>query len=60
MVEELSLRDYFAAAALQGLTAKTGYSSVELAKLAYRMAEAMMAERNKKVPTVDSDFKTTV
>jgi hypothetical protein len=60
MVEELSLRDYFAAAALQGLTAKTGYSSVDLAKLAYRMAEAMMAERNKKVPTVDSDFKTTV
>jgi hypothetical protein len=55
MVEELSLRDYFAAAALQGLAAKTGYSSVELAKLAYKMAEAMMAERNKKVPTFDSD-----
>lgn len=47
MKEELTLRDYFAAAALQGMLAdsklKAEYS--EFALRAYRVADAMLKER---------------
>lgn len=45
----MTLRDYFAAAALQGASASnTIYTSPQVAALdAYRMADAMLAERAK-------------
>ena len=46
----LTLRDYFAAAALQGVTASPDSADMiwtELATWAYRMADAMLAERAK-------------
>lgn len=47
--EELTLRDYFAAAALQGMLAdsklKAEYSWNEFALRAYRLADAMLKER---------------
>ena len=45
----MSLRDYFAAAALQGLMASTseGYSYRDRATDAYILADAMLAERAK-------------
>lgn len=49
MKEELTLRDYFAAAALQGMLAdsklKAEYSESEFALRAYRLADAMLKER---------------
>ena len=48
----MSLRDYFAAAAMQGITSGRGsneywpYSSI--AELAYKMADAMITERDEK------------
>jgi hypothetical protein len=49
----ISLRDYFAAAALQGYTASylshegAPHTSADLAKNAYEDADAMIAERDK-------------
>ncbi len=48
----MSLRDYFAAAALTGLlssgiAAKRGQTSEDVAAIAYRNADAMLAERSK-------------
>ncbi len=47
----MSLRDYFAAAALQGLLASSkdiiGMSEANYATAAYLQADAMLAERNK-------------
>lgn len=45
----MTLRDYFAAAALQGITARTHINSDMRgwAELAYKHADAMLAERNK-------------
>ncbi len=50
--EGMTLRDYFAAKAMQGLLAQSGgtahSSDVGLgAEYAYKMADAMLAERNK-------------
>ncbi len=50
--EGMTLRDYFAAKAMQGLLAQSGgtahSSNVGLgAEYAYKMADAMLAERNK-------------
>jgi len=45
----MSLRDYFAAVALQGLVVSTNYDTTALcAEDAYRLADAMLAERIKK------------
>jgi hypothetical protein len=49
----MSLRDYFAAAALQGLSANNCYPIAnltvsEMAVLAYRQADAMLAARERK------------
>lgn len=48
---EITLRDYFAAQALQGLCAHGGVwgdqHAAEIAQSAYRAADAMLAERNK-------------
>jgi hypothetical protein len=47
----MTLRDYFAAAALQGLLASSkdiiGMSEANYATAAYLQADAMLAERNK-------------
>ena len=44
----MSLRDYFAAKAMQGRLAVPGYVDVEqAAAMAYRMADAMLKERAK-------------
>ena len=52
----MSLRDYFAAAALQGLSANNCYPIAnltvsEMAVLAYRQADAMLAARERKGTT---------
>lgn len=50
----MTLRDYFAAAALQGLIAYSGNSSAYSdlqAKQSYKIADAMMAERSKRGAT---------
>ena len=45
----MSLRDYFAAKALPGLIAEPGDAHIdELARDAYRFADAMLAERAKR------------
>jgi hypothetical protein len=45
----MSLRDYFAAAALQGMLADTQFNEppFESSRIAYKYADAMLAERNK-------------
>jgi hypothetical protein len=44
----MTLRDYFAAKAMQGLLASTKTNSAQvIAKDAYIIADAMLAERNK-------------
>lgn len=44
----LTLRDYFAAQAMQGmLAASENYPTPELANYAYQVADAMLAERAK-------------
>jgi hypothetical protein len=44
----MSLRDYFAAAAMQGLMARFGaYGAGTIAHVAYIVADAMIAERDK-------------
>ena len=50
--DELTLRDYFAAKALQGMLAdpEWGASPERLAADSYEMADAMLAEREKKTP----------
>lgn len=53
MMPSTDMRDTFAAAALTGIMAKMASTTMpsgtreSLAKLAYQMADAMMAERNK-------------
>lgn len=47
--EGMELRDYFAAAALQGMLAENGGGAVsnkDLAEFAYTIADAMMEARN--------------
>lgn len=49
---DMSLRDYFAAKAMQGLLAQScgtamGSDPIYAAEYAYAMADAMLAERNK-------------
>ena len=48
MKEELTLRDYFAAKALQGMLADSNLQAEysEFALRAYRIADAMIKERN--------------
>lgn len=44
----MTVRDYFAAAAFQGLLADgAGGSDADLASIAFRLADAMMAERER-------------
>ena len=44
----MSLRDYFAAKAMQGLlAADTGWDEYDCAKYAYAQADAMLAERER-------------
>ena len=45
--EGMTLRDYFAAAALQGLLASTKTADGSAVVSAYRVADAMLAERDK-------------
>lgn len=47
----MDLRDYFAAAALQGLLAKTGFynPSIEIARDAYHQADRMMEARKEEL-----------
>lgn len=47
--EEVSLRDFFAGCALMGIEANTEYdmTDAELAKHAYKGADAMLTEREK-------------
>lgn len=46
----MSLKDYFAAAAMQGMLASDNESSeAKIASAAYYMAEAMLAEREKRM-----------
>jgi hypothetical protein len=51
--EGMTLRDYFAAAALQGMVASTVSSAVFpisiIAEMAYQYADAMLAQRDKGV-----------
>lgn len=48
VAEGMTLRDYFAAKAMQGLLASTKTNSAQvIAKDAYIIADAMLAERNK-------------
>ena len=48
----MTLRDYFAAAAMQGLMASGGpvlnYSAATVAAMAYELADAMLAARERK------------
>jgi hypothetical protein len=48
MKEELTLRDYFAAKALQGMLSDSNLQGeyTEFALRAYRIADAMLKERN--------------
>lgn len=41
----MSLRDYFAAAAITGIATSVGYTPDYKAKMAYEMADAMIAAR---------------
>lgn len=43
----MTLRDYFAAKAMQGILAKYGEYDSDIASDAYKMADAMLAEREK-------------
>lgn len=43
----MTLRDYFAAKAMQTLLAKEGTTLGEDARVAYMMADAMLAERSR-------------
>ncbi len=43
----MTLRDYFAGQALAGLSTSTEYSCKVTAKLAYTIADEMLAERSK-------------
>lgn len=43
----MTLRDYFAAKAMQGLIARIPMSGTEQASFAYLIADAMLTERNK-------------
>ena len=48
MTDGMSLRDWFAGMALQGMLAQGGEASpTDYAMAAFRMADAMLAERNK-------------
>ena len=43
----MTLRDYFASKAMQGLYARVNWSCADVAKRAYEQADAMLKERNK-------------
>lgn len=43
----MTLRDYFAAKAMQALAANQAWSEESIAEAAYRQADAMMKERTK-------------
>jgi hypothetical protein len=45
--EGMSLRDWFAGMAMQGLLANCGADSEQIAKKAYEYADAMLVERNR-------------
>jgi len=44
----MTLRDYFAAMAMQGIQARVNWGLEDVAELAYRQADAMLEERAKK------------
>jgi F0F1-type ATP synthase membrane subunit c/vacuolar-type H+-ATPase subunit K len=46
-IQDITLRDYFAAAALQGLAAHGNTVAQGIAKAAYILADAMIKERNR-------------
>ena len=49
-IQGLTLRDYFAAKAMQGLMAGAeNYSELRMARLAYELADAMMEKRKEDV-----------
>lgn len=52
----LSMRDYFAAAALQGWVVRYGSSSIyeESAHAAYKFADAMLAQRQKPIDSTST------
>jgi hypothetical protein len=49
-IQDITLRDYFAAAAMQGLLTSEivgEYSNTHVANIAYMVADAMIEERNR-------------
>jgi hypothetical protein len=46
MADGMTLRDYFAAKAMQGLVANNNTNPFEICKAAYIVADAMMEARN--------------
>ena len=44
----MTLRDYFAAAALNGMVARFGFQKKTAAEVSYNYADAMLAERTRK------------
>ena len=44
--EGMTLRDYFAAKAMQGLYARVNWSCADVAERAYKQADAMLEARN--------------
>jgi hypothetical protein len=50
LIDQITLRDYFAAAAMQGLLTSEiveEYSNTHVANIAYMVADAMIEERNR-------------
>jgi hypothetical protein len=47
LTSQLSVRDYFAAAALQALVSRYGDGRQDHAEFSYKLADAMLKERNK-------------
>jgi hypothetical protein len=50
LIDQITLRDYFAAAAMQGLLTSEiveEYSNTHVANIAYMVADAMLEERNR-------------
>ena len=51
-IDKITLRDYFAAAAMQGLLTSEiveNYSNKQVANIAYMVADAMLEERQREV-----------
>jgi hypothetical protein len=45
--EGITIRDYFAAQAMQGLVSKYGSTDLNISRIAYQIADAMLEQREK-------------